>query len=456
MHGTIRKLMVPDKKMTPSENPSPSILSTFTPNPVLRIAERLLTTFMRIASRQYLSLQPTTLGTLPPPQTGHTYTLYAHVPFCETLCPYCSFNRFTLNQARARSYFKSMRAEMHLLADLGYKFPSLYIGGGTPTILAEELAETIDLARELFGVQEVSCETNPNHLTPQIIDLLKDRVQRLSVGVQSFDDGLLRQMERYEKYGSGDQIFESIRAAAPFFKSLNVDMIFNFPSQTPDILRRDLQRVIECGAQQTTFYPLMSSPSVKKSMARSVGNLDLSREMDYYNIILQELDRVYTPMSAWTFARTGTTMIDEYIVDTLEYAAVGSGVFSYLDGSLYASTFSLPEYDRKINEGRMGVNAVQRFSRRQQMRYRMMMNMFGLNFDRESFRQQFGVPASRGLWLEMLFFNLLGGFSKEDRAIPTPVGKYLALVIMREFFSGVNRLRDISRAGLSGDDNGVK
>jgi menaquinone C8-methyltransferase len=443
--------------MNPSQSPQlPLKASVFTPNPILRISERLLTTFMRIASRQYLSLQPASFDKLPPAQPGHTYTLYTHVPFCETLCPYCSFNRFTLNQARARAYFKSMRAEMRLLADLGYKFPSLYIGGGTPTILAEELVETIDLARELFGVQEVSCETNPNHLTPAIIDMLKDRVQRLSVGVQSFDDGLLKQMERYEKYGSGDQIFESIRSAAPFFKSLNVDMIFNFPSQTPDILRRDLQRVIDSGAQQTTFYPLMSSPSVKKSMARSVGQLDLSREMDYYNIILQELSGAYTPMSAWTFARNGTTMIDEYIVDTLEYAAVGSGVFSYLDGSLYASTFSLSEYDQRVSQGRMGVNAVQHFSAHQQMRYRMMMDMFGLNFDRDSFHQQFGVPASRGLWLEMLFFNLLGAFSKADRAIPTPVGRYLAVVIMREFFSGVNRLRDISRATLTADGSGTK
>ena len=129
---------------------------------------------------------------LPPPQEGHTYTLYAHVPFCESLCPYCSFNRFVLNKARAKTYFNSLRAEMRILAKLGYRFSALYFGGGTPTILPDELVETIDLARELFGIKEVSCETNPNHLTPEIIDLIKDRVQRLSVGVQSFDDGLLK------------------------------------------------------------------------------------------------------------------------------------------------------------------------------------------------------------------------------------------------------------------------
>ena len=123
---------------------------------------------------------------------------------------------------------------------LGYRFTSLYIGGGTPTILIDELCETIDLARELFPIGEVSCETNPNHLTPEIIEKLEGRVQRLSVGVQSFDNELLREMGRYQKFGSGEQIQEKIRQAAPHFPSLNVDMIYNFPNQTEEILRRDL------------------------------------------------------------------------------------------------------------------------------------------------------------------------------------------------------------------------
>jgi coproporphyrinogen III oxidase-like Fe-S oxidoreductase len=432
-------------------NPSPNI---FSPSAAVRVAEPLLTAFMKLASRQYLNMKPVELSALPAPIEGHTYTLYAHVPFCESLCPYCSFNRFVLNEVKARSYFKSMRDEMRILAGLGYRFTSLYIGGGTPTVLPEELAQTIDLARDLFSIAEVSCETNPNHLTPEVVALLKDRVQRLSVGVQSFDDGLLQQMNRYQKFGSGSTVLKAIQYAAPFFKSLNADMIFNFPSQTPQILRRDVQTVIDSGAQQVTFYPLMSSPSVKRSMANTVGLLKPAREADYYAIISEGLARDFIPLSAWTFARGGSSLIDEYIVDSEEYAGVGSGVFSYLDGSLYASTFSLSEYSQRVASGKMAVAAVQPFNRRQQMRYRMMMDMFGLRFDRAAFKQRFGVPAGLGLWLEMLFFNLLGAFQKQDRAIPSPTGRYLSLVIMREFFTGVNRLRDIARAGLSAVDRG--
>ena len=82
------------------------------------------------------------------------------------------------------------------------------------------------------ALRKVSSETNPNHLIPEYLEALQGRVQRLSVGVQSFDDGLLKQMDRYDKYGSAEEIFERIKVAAPYFTSLNVDMIFNFPLQT--------------------------------------------------------------------------------------------------------------------------------------------------------------------------------------------------------------------------------
>jgi coproporphyrinogen III oxidase-like Fe-S oxidoreductase len=195
------------------------------------LAERALTAVMRRLSRRYIAHGPTELEMLPDPVPGKRYVLYTHVPFCERLCTYCSFNRFLFREDLARRYFASMREEMRMVADLGYDFGSLYVGGGTPTILLDELNQTIDLANELFDIGEVSAETSPNHLTPQVVETLGGRVQRMSVGVQSFDDRLLRVMDRYEKYGNGQSLFESIAGAKGWFPSLNVDMIFNFPSQ---------------------------------------------------------------------------------------------------------------------------------------------------------------------------------------------------------------------------------
>ncbi|MBQ1450433.1 MAG: coproporphyrinogen III oxidase family protein, partial [Eggerthellaceae bacterium] len=309
-------------------------------------SERFLSLAVDTTSKNYLKINRTTDTHVPGPQPGKRYMLYMHVPFCTKLCPYCSFNRFPFSEKRAVPYFESMRKEMRMLYDLGYDFDSVYIGGGTPTVMIDELCATIDQARDLFSIKEVSSETNPNHLIPEILEKLEGRVQRLSVGVQSFDDGLLKQMDRYDKYGCADEIVERIQLATPYFVSMNADMIFNFPAQTEDMLIHDVERIVESGCTQTTFYPLMASPSVERQLAKTVGSVDYNREQRYYEIIDELLSGgekpLFTHSSAWTYNRfdydegtsAGGDMIDEYVVQYEEYPAIGSGGITYLGNSL--------------------------------------------------------------------------------------------------------------------------
>ena len=431
--------------------------NSFMPAPQLLMNQRqvrfgnVLTLVMQQLTKTKMKLFPTELQMLPGPVKDHKYVLYAHVPFCETLCPYCSFNRFVFNEKRTVNYFKNLRQEMRMVSDLGYKFESLYVGGGTPTIIVEELVETIELAKQLFDINEVSCETNPNHLTPEVLNQLKGRVDRLSVGVQSFDDGLLKQMSRYNRFGSGQEILEKIQNSVGILPSLNVDMIFNFPSQTEDILRKDIEMIIASGADQTTFYPLMSSPSVEKSLVKSVGKVDYQREAGFYQIIQEELGKEFTARSAWTYSRGRSTLIDEYIVQYEEYLAVGSGSFSYLGGKLFVNTFSVNEYNDFIQSGRMSVNATHQFSKKDRMLYRFMMELFDLKLNKKRFKEDFNVSVKAGLWLEYLFMNIAGAFekSKDEYLHLSPKNRYLLVVMMREFFSGVNNVRDQARGNLS-------
>jgi menaquinone C8-methyltransferase len=99
--------------------------------------------------------------------------LYIHIPFCEELCPYCSFHRVTFEEGLTRKYFAALRREINLYSERGYKFGGIYVGGGTPTVLIEELAEVLALAREKFAIKEISAETNPNHLTGRNIEILR-------------------------------------------------------------------------------------------------------------------------------------------------------------------------------------------------------------------------------------------------------------------------------------------
>jgi len=442
------------------------------------LSERIQSRVMSLLRQRYLRLAPTNATRLPAPKPGQDYMLYAHVPFCEKLCPYCSFNRYPFTPQRAQPYFANLRREMRMLAQAGYDFSSLYIGGGTPTIMIDELTATIDLARQLFTIREVSTETNPNHLTPQIIDQLEGRVQRLSVGVQSFNDKLLQQMERYGKYGSGLATLERIQAIAGRFDVFNVDMIFNFPSQTEDILINDLAYVLESGASQTTFYPLMASPSVAHSLAATVGRVDYRREERYYRIISQALCGGPQPQfgfsSAWTFSRlTGNntaaatqvtglrglggiqpTMIDEYIVDYEEYPAIGCGGLSYLDGALYVNTFSVNDYNQMIEDGRMSVVGRTRYGQRDRMRYRFMMQLFGLKLDKQQWLRDFGCSVAAGLPAEYNFFKAVGAFAGQDERwlYLSDKGRYLMVALMREFFIGVNKVRDHARASLAPEE----
>jgi len=341
-----------------------------------------------------------------------------------------------------------------MVADLGYDFDSMYVGGGTPTIMLSELTRTIDLARELFSIKEVSSETNPNHLTPEFVEELAPRVQRFSVGVQSFDDGLLRQMERYDKYGSGAEILERIQATAGAFHSMNVDMIFNFPSQTEAMLRHDVAMLKESGCNQTTFYPLMASPAVNRELTKTVGPVDYKREADFYKILSADLGDTFENGSAWTFSRKAGGMIDEYIVDYEEYVGIGSGAFSYLDGTLYVNTFSLREYGSQLAARRMGVAGKKSFGAHERMRYRFLMELFGLRLDKKKFRSDFGVSIDRGLAMEMTYMRAVGAFDRDDAdaLTLTPRGRYLMVAMMREFFIGVNNVRDQARQALKPDE----
>ncbi len=427
------------------------------------LAERFLTRLLKPMIHRSLLSSPTDETYLPAPHPGERYMLYLHVPFCERLCPYCSFNRYPFREDIARPYFENLRREMLMLKSLGYDFESLYFGGGTPTVMIDELCETIDLARETFSVEEVGVETNPNHLIPSYLEKMSGRIQRLSVGVQSFDDGLLKQMDRYEKYGSGQEIFERIGEANGYFDSLNVDMIFNFPSQTEDILFADLERIAQCGARQTTFSPLYVSNATMKKMTSTLGQMDYGREWDFYRILDGVLAGGDEPLfgreTVWTFNRLDETgqvddavRINEYQTSYNEYPAIGSGSITHLDGALYVNEFSIPKYNSMIQSGRMSVKEKTVMSRRDLMRYRFLLDLYRLRLDKERFKREFGMSVERGLPVEMTFLAANGAFSVNDdrEVLLTERGRYLVLVMYRQFLSGMNNLREQARKRLTG------
>jgi menaquinone C8-methyltransferase len=412
------------------------------------LIEPLLNIFYRSTMRSVLRFGSVEDHPVPPRSAADTddYLLYVHIPFCETLCPYCSFHRYSYDEARSHSYFDALLSELAMYKNLGYDFKGMYIGGGTPTIAMDRLLEMLTFCRQTFSIREISVETNPNHMTDERLRLLKDAgVNRLSVGVQSFDDRILKAIGRLEKYGSGWEIQKKLRDAQGIFDTLNVDLIFNMPMQDDASLRADLDIIDELFPDQVTFYPLMTAPSVEAALRSTLGAIDFRKEKRFYFTILERMLRNYTGSTAWCFSRK-KSMIDEYIIAYDKYIGAGSGSFGYFNDCIYITSFSLEEYIAKINKGELPITRVKKFTPRENRYYFFLMKLFGLELDKAAFEKAFGRAYTRDLFFETLLLRLARAIRETDATIQlTGRGRYYWVMAMREFFIAVDTMRDACR-----------
>lgn len=189
--------------------------------------------------------------------------LYLHVPFCEHRCGFC--NLFTLAAAKEEmtaAYLRQVRTQAgvfrNILPDAG--FARVALGGGTPTFFDEpHLAESLDILEETMQADlpsvPISCEASPATLTPRKLRLLRDRgVDRLSLGVQSFDDGELRALGRAARAHDAQTAIEMTRAQE--FPTLNVDLIYGIPGQTLDSWKETLRQTLAYRPEEIYLYPL--------------------------------------------------------------------------------------------------------------------------------------------------------------------------------------------------------
>ena len=372
---------------------------------------------------------------------GDGISLYVHIPFCRSLCPFCCFNRYLFNEDLARRYFIDLKKELDLYVRRGFNFSSIYFGGGTPTVLMDELSSFIEYLRAWFDVSEVSLETTPRELTERNIGLLKEMgINRLSVGVQSFEEPVLKTMGRVN--GPADEVKSRLLMAEGQFDTLNVDFVFNFPGQTIEQFAADVAAFKELGIDQATFYPLMASPHKKDALERRFNRVDNSRERQFYDVILRELYHGdYTASTAWCFSR-GERMIDEYIIEFDDYIGIGAGSVSIVHGNFFVNSFSLDRYHELTGAGRLPIAGWRKLSKKENLRYYLLTKLFGMKLDTEALRRRFGKDALGKLRTELTFFKAFGLVSGDGALNVTEKGMYPVSVMMRDFFAALNTLRE--------------
>ena len=369
--------------------------------------------------------------------------LYIHIPFCESLCPYCSFHRCDYQESLVEEYFNALHIELDINQNRLEKVRSIYIGGGTPTIRMDLLLRLIKRIKTHTRITEVSVETNPNHIQRETLLHLRDAgVTRLSVGIQSFDDPILHHIGRLEKYGTAAMMSRLLAQAEGIISTLNIDLIFNIPIQSDASLHRDIDRILEIGPDQVTFYPLMTAPSVERNLNQMLGPVDYRKEQRQYHIILERMRSYYEPSTAWCFSKTKGA-IDEYLVDHEHYLGFGSGSFGYVDGTLHISTFSIRNYIERLNKGRLPISHIKKFHPKERQYYCLLRRMFGLRCDAMQLNRELASLGKGRLQTVISGLRAYGALRRSGNDYTlTPKGMYLWVTAMREFFIAVDTLRD--------------
>jgi oxygen-independent coproporphyrinogen-3 oxidase len=208
--------------------------------------------------------------------------VYLHLPYCERVCPYCDFAVVAarrLDPSQEARYVAGLLAELALRAPdfAGRSLATLYLGGGTPSLFSpESIRRLVDGVVAAFGgrgaLAEVTLELNPSTVERERLPGFREAgIDRLSIGVQSFDDGLLKRLGRAHRAEESEATLEAARRAG--FANLSVDLIFAGPGQTPTDLDRDLALVSSLEPEHVSTYELTWEPETPFGRALAVGKL---------------------------------------------------------------------------------------------------------------------------------------------------------------------------------------
>lgn len=281
-------------------------------------------------------------------------SLYVHIPFCIKKCLYCDFNSCA-NRKLEDKYIDSLMKEIESIS-VG-KFETIFIGGGTPTILSMCNLEKLLNSLLRFNPSEYTVEANPGTLTKEKLQLLQNKgVNRLSIGLQAWQDELLKSLGRIHNIDEFLHGYELARQNG--FKNINIDLMFGIPGQSIDNWIETLSNVVKLSPEHLSCYSLIVEEGTPYYDMNEKGLLnlpseDIERQMYYYAVDKLK-DSGYSQYEISNFAKEGfkckhnlTYWKDE------EYIGVGAGSHSYVGNKRYSNHKDINEYIKGIEKGKI-------------------------------------------------------------------------------------------------------
>ena len=282
---------------------------------------------------------------------------YVHIPFCTQICYYCDFSKVFIKNQPVDSYLEHLIEEYDSY-DI-QKLRTLYIGGGTPTALSapqlafllEKLTDKLDLSY----LEELTIEANPGDLDQEKIAILKDSpVNRVSLGVQTFNDRMLKQIGRSH---SEKDIYENIaNLKKAGFDNISIDLIYALPKQTMEDVKINVAKAIALDIPHMSLYSLILENHTVFMNRMRRGKLPLPKEdleAEMFEYIIAELEKAgFEHYEISNFSKPGFESRHNLMYwDNAEYYGIGAGASGYVDGVRYKNHGPIRHYMQAVEAG---------------------------------------------------------------------------------------------------------
>lgn len=282
---------------------------------------------------------------------------YVHIPFCTQICYYCDFSKVFIKNQPVDSYLEHLIEEYHSY-DIK-KLRTLYIGGGTPTALSapqlafllEKLTDKLDLSY----LEELTIEANPGDLDEEKIAVLKDSpVNRVSLGVQTFNDRMLKQIGRSHLEKDIYENIANLKKAG--FDNISIDLIYALPKQTMEDVKTNVAKAIALDIPHMSLYSLILENHTVFMNRMRRGKLPLPKEdleAEMFEYIISELEKAgFEHYEISNFSKPGFESRHNLMYwDNAEYYGIGAGASGYVNGVRYKNHGPIRHYLQAVEAG---------------------------------------------------------------------------------------------------------
>ena len=274
--------------------------------------------------------------------------VYIHIPFCDSICSYCDFPKIFNYSNLVDDYLDVLEEEIKNRYKKEF-ITSIYIGGGTPSSLnINQLTRLFDIIKifKKNNDTEITIECNIENLTYEKLTLIKKHVNRLSIGIQTFNDLFLSFLNR--NYTEKD-IYEKLSLVKKLgFNNVNIDLIYALKNQSLNDLNNDIDEFLKLGFNHISTYSLMICPNTKLYLQKE-ENIDEDLDRDMYDLICKKLkENGYIHYEISNFSKKGFESKHNLIYwNNLEYYGFGMGASSYIENIRSDNTKSINKYLNK-------------------------------------------------------------------------------------------------------------